>query len=562
MKSLLLCALFATASAQVVKDGGGRDVTVALFSERAAHSVTLAPVGDRAWTATCATCAHTPLTSTLSVSSRELFAGGAIRVTDATMHETRTATGLWHLRPAPHGDLDVLLTLSSERYVAAVLQAEASPSEPTESLQALAIRARTYALNGTHFHAQPGHLMAELCDSTQCQALSSAPISAGVQQAVRATAGETLWFHGHRAEVFFSQSCGGITESAGDVWPTLRSATYLQSHADPYCLRKDPAAWHAEIPLAKLTQLARSEGWQFPAEIVSAHIAARSASHRALRITFAGDSGASATIAASALRFGIGRALGWNLVRSDAYELAVRNKALVFDGHGHGHGVGLCQTGAREMAVEGKSGKEILGFYFPGATVGITPADTGWREVQSGTLRMRSAEVLTAAEQAHLAALWSDAQRRFAPTHALTPQIVFAPTTEVFRQLTTLPGWMLAGTSGDTVVLQPRAILQAHNPDGTLLHEMLHVLVEAQATPRAQLWLREGLVEVLAGEPAHASGALPAASLESALLHPESQAENERAHNAAAAKVQALVTRYGIVTVKGWLTTGVPASIA
>ena len=29
---------------------------------------------------------------------------------------------------------------------------------------------------------------------------------------------------------------------------------------------------------------------------------------------------------------------------------------------------------------------------------------------------------------------------------------------------------------------------------------MLHVLVEAEATERAPLWLREGLVEVLAGE--------------------------------------------------------------
>ena len=36
----------------------------------------------------------------------------------------------------------------------------------------------------------------------------------------------------------------------------------------------------------------------------------------------------------------------------------------------------------------------------------------------------------------------------------------------------------------------------------TLLHEMLHVLVEAEASERTPLWLREGLVEVLAGETA------------------------------------------------------------
>ena len=40
-----------------------------------------------------------------------------------------------------------------------------------------------------------------------------------------------------------------------------------------------------------------------------------------------------------------------------------------FAGKGYGHGVGLCQWGAREMAAQGKSYRQILDHYFPGAEI-------------------------------------------------------------------------------------------------------------------------------------------------------------------------------------------------
>ena len=44
-------------------------------------------------------------------------------------------------------------------------------------------------------------------------------------------------------------------------------------------------------------------------------------------------------------------------------------KALTVKGRGFGHGVGLCQYGAGGMASQGKSYREILGHYFPGAEI-------------------------------------------------------------------------------------------------------------------------------------------------------------------------------------------------
>ena len=38
-------------------------------------------------------------------------------------------------------------------------------------------------------------------------------------------------------------------------------------------------------------------------------------------------------------------------------------------GAGWGHGVGLCQMGAIGMAQDGKAGREIAAYYYPGATL-------------------------------------------------------------------------------------------------------------------------------------------------------------------------------------------------
>ncbi|MDO4572996.1 MAG: SH3 domain-containing protein, partial [Clostridia bacterium] len=72
----------------------------------------------------------------------------------------------------------------------------------------------------------------------------------------------------------------------------------------------------------------------------------------------------------------------------------------------YGHGVGMSQRGAQQMAAEGRSYREILAFYYPGATLGtmeyVFPeavtsalpetADTspGTGKIQGGTVNLRS----------------------------------------------------------------------------------------------------------------------------------------------------------------------------
>jgi hypothetical protein len=69
------------------------------------------------------------------------------------------------------------------------------------------------------------------------------------------------------------------------------------------------------------------------------------------------------------------------------------------------------------------------------------------------------------------------------------------------------------------------------------------------------------LVEALSGEPLATKQPLSVQQIEATLQRPDSLKASEQAHRAAAAKVRPLLDRYGLTTVRGWLSSGVPAGI-
>ena len=164
-------------------------------------------------------------------------------------------------------------------------------------------------------------------------------------------------------------------------------------------------------------------------------------------------------------------------------------------------------------------------------------------------------------------AAWARAQSLLPrPSGLPEPTVQELPTTELFRQTTGEPGWMLASTRGSHVFLQPATVRQSGGGDGTLpgsllLHEFLHVLVEQQSGASAPLWLREGLVEVLAapGKQHWAPVALSPAEVDAALAHPSSATVSRRAHEAAARMAALLRARYGMTAMLEFLRTGVPS---
>ena len=142
------------------------------------------------------------------------------------------------------------------------------------------------------------------------------------------------------------------------------------------------------------------------------------------------------------------------------------------------------------------------------------------------------------------------------------------PTTELFRQETGEPGWMLASTEGTRVVLQPEAVARrGGSEEPTLLHEFLHVLVESEAAGTAPLWLREGVVEAVmesGDSPREVEVrdglSMSRAELDANLTRPPSQAESQRAHAEAARRARVLIGKFGLEQVRAWLRSGVPES--
>jgi stage II sporulation protein D len=558
------------------RDEAARSLTVEVFSPHKVASVTLTPLGQNETVKLCGGCrakaVRKPLTATVRGDAVELGSGGranevelagAFRVEPDGGVKAIAAAGVWTLRVV-HGELRVLLSMDSERYVALALRGEAGAREPIESLKAMAIAVRTFALENADRHKADGF---DLCDSTHCQALKFGTPSAQVEQAVRETTGETLWSGARRALVFYTQNCGGRSEDASQAWPGTR-APYLKAHADPYCTRHGTAEWHAEIALADVARVAQSAGWKLPQRIDAVRVLKRTDEGRVLRLEFSGD-GSGAPVTASSLRFALNRALGWNQLRSDWYTVTLRNGILSFDGRGYGHGVGLCQAGATEMAAEGRSAAEILNFYFPATRVGVTAEGGAWRSTREAGWTLWSAGSSPALVRDGNAA-WAKARSLY-PLHAassgqqaLDPDVWAMSTTELFRQATSEPGWMLASTQGTRVFLQPSAVMeQDGHEENTLLHEFLHVLVESESSAQTPLWLREGIVEALAGGSSQQEGVgagVRVTDLEAWLARPASEAESQRAHAEAARLAGALIARDGLEQVRTWVRSGgVPA---
>jgi stage II sporulation protein D len=546
------------------------------------NAVTFTPAGSQSWMRPCAACAQTavraPIHVTLNADKLRTATGtltkplkleGTFRVQTDSYTGPIQASGLWEVNAptrlkSDRNGLQILLTMPSERYVALALNGEAATDEPIESLKAMAVVMRTYALTNASRHAAEGF---NLCDSTHCQALGWGKLRPGIEEAVLDTSGETLWFGGRRAKLFYTQHCGGATEDAASVWGGDR-LPYLSSHRDPYCLRRSPARWHAEIPMSRIQAIAQEQGWRLPPRIQDVHIVRYTASGRAALLQFSGSglSREQAEISASSLRFAVDRALGWNQLRSDWYTVTAGNGELRFDGRGYGHGVGLCQTGAYEMASEGRSSRQILNFYFPGAKVHIGLADNGWEKTEGAGWTLMAADPPAETQALRRAgdAAWHRAQEIFPPRLQIRPVVRVMPTTELFRQATSEPGWILGTARDATIFLQPSAVLIKNLGEAaTLRHEFLHLLVEREASPATPLWLREGLVEMLSGGVLDNSRQRPfdLAAIDAALAHPQTQtdrSEAERAHAACGILVRRLVERYGMSTVRGWLHSGVP----
>lgn len=401
-----------------------------------------------------------------------------------------------------------------------------------ESMRAMAVTARTWASAERGRHRREGF---DFCSTTHCQEYRPLDVSQSVVAAVRATAGELLWWQGRPALAYYSRDCGGTTEAGSAVWPEL-DAPYLTRHEDPWCQSGGRNEWHASVAKTKIGEALAREGLIHDARIDAVKIVGRTKSGRVAEVA-AGNK----TMRGTAFRFALGRQLGWNLVRSDLYDMTDTGAEISFRGSGAGHGAGMCQTGAAHMGEKGHIYREILAFYYPGTVLSGSAQGLVWQALSGERVRVITTLPQRDGSLVQLTdALMGLAERRTGLRFRSSAQVQVYPTVAAFRDATGEPGWVAGSTRGDVIRLQP------HPDEAVIRHEMLHELVEQNAAPGLPLWFREGVVLYFA----------PGVSSTSA---PKDVAVTYAGYRR---RVQALVAQQGEGTVLKWIRSGVPRGIA
>lgn len=247
-------------------------------------------------------------------------------------------------------------SLDLEEYVAGVVSAELPSSWPIEALKAQAVASRSYAL----YFILKGRK--EFTGSVFDQAWKR-KVPGRVKRAVKNTYGEVLVFpEGSVAPGYFHSTCGGMTESPEDVWEGVPHT--LSKYILPVeCGLGDESPhffWRREIGTEKFKKViidGTLEGKLIgDSELQEVEIE-RTKSGRARYVIVK-------------LTNGQVRMPGEDFrqlfsLKSTNFNLVLEGGRIVIMGKGYGHGVGMCQWGARALALEGKKYREILRFYFP-----------------------------------------------------------------------------------------------------------------------------------------------------------------------------------------------------
>ena len=274
----------------------------------------------------------------------------------------RRYRGAIELRRAPEGKLTAINELDVEQYLYGVLKMEVDAGWPAEALKALAVAARTLALQSLGRFAAEGYDLRATTDSQVYGGINAE--DPRTTAAVDATRDIIMTHTGRPIFAAYHSDSGGATESSEFVWG--QPYPYLRGVPDPYGQDYPGREWLSRIDIPTLEARLVRAGKPVPG-IAGVAVTATSPSGRALTVRVTGASGA-LDLRATDLR----TILGVTFLRSTLFAVRLTRDevpAVEFQGRGSGHGVGMSQWGARGQALLGRTYPEILGFYYQGVQV-------------------------------------------------------------------------------------------------------------------------------------------------------------------------------------------------
>jgi SpoIID/LytB domain protein len=428
---------------------------------------------------------------------------------DPTDADLEAASGSRVVRVGPAAGRGRVTTLPLEVYVARVLAGEAEPRAADAAFQALGVAIRTFALANAGRHSRDDF---DLCDGTHCQVPRAA--TPATRRAALATAGQILTWNGAPAEVFYSASCGGYSESPDQVWP---GADYPYMRSAPDEVHEDDRPWTFDLTLQAAQRALAGAGFQ--GRLRDVEVDDRSPSGRATRLRVSGLQ--PAVIAGDQFR----AAIGTLKLRSTAFSIDRRGSLLRFTGRGYGHGVGMCVIGAGRRAARGESVRAILAQYYPGLEVtrpGGVPVDTAValsaplpaalppaallpapllpaplpaaaRSARGGiVVEVPRFSAITGVEVAGLAARAHDDLAKVLGTSVAPLTVRVHESLESFRLATGRPWWVSSVSEGTSIDLVPAALLAQRDGFDAALRIAVAELLVSEALRGRPLWIRVG----------------------------------------------------------------------
>lgn len=271
--------------------------------------------------------------------------------------------------------LNVVAELPFEDYVAATARAELGPAGTPDTpalIEAMRTAVRSYALahRGRHAGESPAH---DLCDLTHCMFFPGLT-------SIRTQLAEEARVLVHRNEpdrvlaAYFHSTCGGIPGGPEEYWPGHEASPHyrrVRKDTEAYCTASPHFRWRSRV--VSQDELQNIVGHSAPPLRITGVRGYDAAGQpivserRALHLRIDRIDGRATAVPAHGFLSAAGRRLGWNAIKSNVFVVERHGEDFVFRGRGLGHGVGLCQWGARELARRGKTAREILEVYYPGA---------------------------------------------------------------------------------------------------------------------------------------------------------------------------------------------------
>jgi len=307
--------------------------------------------------------------STVRLLDKGIFIGGAVypykrlivrpsRDATVTINNRRFRGDVMLIR-TPQNRITVINAINIEDYIKGVLYHEVSHHWPMEALKAQAVAARTYAM----FSLAGSDKEYDVTNDIYSQVYggkTSERYRTGL--AVDRTAGEILVYKDKVLPAYFHATCGGMTEDAKELWnidlPPLRGVTC------PYCKDSPHMHWKKNFRLKDVQETLNKRGYK-TGPIKDIAVVDRDRSERITSLKITSRDGQELVIKGKDFR----EAMGPNILKSNNYEVHMQGYYVDLVGKGWGHGVGLCQWGARGMALEQFNYKKILGYYYPGSEI-------------------------------------------------------------------------------------------------------------------------------------------------------------------------------------------------